>query len=191
MLARSAEIPWKSKRQLSDPPAALKRPEVVSGATAIFGIAVEVSKCYWIAWSFLYLGLGGHHFWHLWTTSFRRKKLHFTVYKMRLQTALGESFLGKAQSRVLALVVWLLLGLQLWPQCEPDAWQPVPCPAQLLPCCTGWNRGRREFGLLKLLHLYGSSHESQGEIFVGDCFEFHHPESLVAGEGREKLSVSS
>lgn len=50
---------------------------------------------------------------------------------------------------------------------------------------------RREFGLLKLLHLYGNSHESQGEIFVGDCFEFHHPESLVAGEGREKLSVSS
>lgn len=64
MLARSAEIPWKSKRQLSDPPAALKRPEVVSGAAAILGIAVEVSK-YWVAWGFLYLGLGGRHFWNL------------------------------------------------------------------------------------------------------------------------------
>lgn len=42
MLTRSAGIPWKCKRQLSDLPAALRKPEVVSGATAMLGDAIKI-----------------------------------------------------------------------------------------------------------------------------------------------------
>lgn len=56
---------WKCKRQLSDPPAALKKPEVVSGATAIFRGAGKVRKYFGVGWGFLCLGLVGHHFWTL------------------------------------------------------------------------------------------------------------------------------
>lgn len=63
MLSSSAKILWKCKRQLSDPSAAPRKPEVVPGAAAIFRDAIKVSTYFGVGQGFLYLGLGDHHFW--------------------------------------------------------------------------------------------------------------------------------
>ena len=43
---------------------------------------------------------------------------------------------------------------------------PYPSLARLIPCCTRWKGGRRGFGFLKLLLLYGSGQRSQVELFL-------------------------
>jgi len=54
LLTRSAGILWKCKRWLLDLPAALRKPGVVSGAEAMLGDAIKISKCFKAGWGFLY-----------------------------------------------------------------------------------------------------------------------------------------
>ena len=99
---------------------------------------------------------------------------------------------------MLALAVWPLLGLLPWPRCELGAWQPLPQPGSADPLLYQVEGREKGFWLPQTLaSLWKWPKEPSGAILAQESLLQvmalcpHHPESFVAGEGKEKLRVSS
>lgn len=88
----------------------------------------------------------------------------------------------------------LYRGAACWHMCCGRQLASVCLGLLPLPGCTRWKGGTRGLGLLTLLLLYVRGQKSQVEVFLPRemmAMCSHYPESFVAGEGKEKLRVSS
>lgn len=99
---------------------------------------------------------------------------------------------------MLAFAARLLLGLQRWPRCELGVWQPLPLPGLVGPLLYQVEGREKGFGPPQTLaSLQKQPKELSGAILAQErllqvmVLRPHYSESFVAGEGREKLRVSS